>query len=81
MFKCQITGKTSKPYEKVNRIVIETRVKVYDNWDHENEEQWNSHGTETVREINASEEGLRLWEALSPADKALFAHELKGGGR
>lgn len=57
MFKCRITGKTSKRGEKLNRIVVETRPKTYYN----EEGEVIGEGFEIVEEINASEEGLAIW--------------------
>lgn len=58
--------------EKLNRIVVETRAVEYKHWDHENEEHWFSHGTEIVRELNASDEGLRLWDSWTAEQRADF---------
>lgn len=77
MYKCQVTGKLSKEGEKLNKIVIETRQVQYKHWDRENEEEWFSHGTEIVRELNASEEGVARYNALTPEQKVLFAKEIK----
>lgn len=62
--------------EKLNRIVVETREKEYRNWDRENEEEWFSYGTEIVREINASDEGLRIWESWTPEQREAFVKTL-----
>ena len=70
MFVCGITGQQSKPGEKCHRITVETRAKTYKHWDKEAEEEWFSHGTEIVREINASEEGRDKWNALTPEQQA-----------
>lgn len=63
--------------EKLNRIVIETRQVEYKHWDRENEEEWFSYGTEIVREINATEEGLAIWNSLSPEERAEFVKGLE----
>lgn len=88
MFICEITGKysragrpeteTSKAIaaEKLNRIVVATRAVEYKHWDHENEEHWFSHGTEIVREVNATEEGLALWNSWNEEQRAAFVKSL-----
>lgn len=55
--------------EKCHRIVVETRAKSYKHWDRENEEEWFSHGTEIVREVNACEEGKKLWDSWTPEQR------------
>lgn len=70
MFICQVTGKNSKEGEKPNRIVVQTRSKTYKHWDRENEEEWFSHGTEIVKEVNATDEGKAIWEAMTSEQKA-----------
>jgi hypothetical protein len=62
--------------EKLNKIVVETRSVQYKHWDAEAEEEWFSYGTEIVREINASEEGLALWNSWSDEDRKLFVQGL-----
>jgi hypothetical protein len=62
--------------EKLNRIVVETRTVEYKHWDAEAEEQWFSYGTEIVREINASDEGLAIWTALSAEEREEFVKGL-----
>lgn len=75
MFRCAITGKMSRPGEKVNKIITESRNKIYYGW-FRNEETGRfeqhevGHGLEIVAEVNASEEGLRLWtQAQQQVDK------------
>lgn len=77
MFICQVTGKYSLEGEKLNKIVVETRVREYKNYDRENEEEWFSYGTEIVREINASDEGLAEWQRMTPEQQRNFAEALK----
>lgn len=76
MYRCAITGNQSKHGEKLNKLVIETRPKTYKHWDHEAEEEWFSHGTEIVREISVCQEGLDIWNGMSPEQQALFAKSL-----
>jgi hypothetical protein len=76
MYKCQVTGKFSKEGEKLNKVVVATRTVEYKHWDREAEEEWFSHGSEIVKEINASDEGARLWESWTPDQQAAFAKSL-----
>jgi hypothetical protein len=76
MYKCQVTGRLSKEGEKLNKIVVATREVEYKHWDRDAEEEWFSHGTEIVREINASEEGVQVYNALSPEDRAVLVKSL-----
>ncbi len=76
MYKCQVTGKQSKPGEKLNKIVVETRPREYKCWDRENEEEWYSQGTEIVREISASDEGVRIWDELTADEREEFVKGL-----
>lgn len=62
--------------EKLNKIVVETRQVEYKHWDRENEEEWFSYGTEIVREINASDEGLALWNSWTPEEREAFVKGL-----
>lgn len=66
MFRCAITNRMSRPGEKVNKIVVKKREKIYYGWFHNEElDQMErrevSRGWEIVSEVNASDEGLRLW--------------------
>lgn len=77
MFKCQITGNMSKLGEKVNKIVTKTRDKVYTANVFNEELRVNEtievgRGWEIVSEINASEEGLRLWNSWTPGQRAIW---------
>jgi|SRR5579885_748836 len=93
MYKCQITGKFSRqgrldkegnhvPGEKLNKIVIESRERIYTK-KVRNEEtgEWEKveigRGWEIVREINASDEGLALWNSWTEEQRALFVQTLK----
>lgn len=76
MYMCQVTGMFSKPLEKLNKIVIETRNVEYKHWDREAEEEWYSYGTEIVREINASDEGVQVWQNMTPEQQADFVQAL-----
>lgn len=76
MFRCEVTGVQSKEGEKPHRLVVETRPRQYRHWDREAEEEWFSNGSEVVREVIASDEGLRLWNSWSDEDRAAFAKGL-----
>lgn len=76
MFLCQITGRTSKPIEKLTKIPVAFRNVEYRHWDYDSEEEWFTHGTEIVREINASEEGLLIWSNLTPEEREEFVKGL-----
>ncbi len=76
MFKCQVTGRQSMPGDKLNKIVVQTRTREYKHWDRENEEEWFSHGSEIVREINATDEGQRIWNELTAEEREEFVKGL-----
>ena len=67
--------------EKLNKIVVATRPKVYTRW-FKNEEtnQWYeaevARGFETVQELNVSEEGMRIWESWSDSQRDAFLKRL-----
>lgn len=73
----ETSGDDSHAPEKLNRIVVATREKEYKNWDHEAEEEWFSYGTEIVREINASDEGLAIWNKMTDEQREIFVKNLK----
>lgn len=68
MFKCEVTGKMSNPGEKCNKIVTGTREKIYYKTI-KNEEtlQWEEIvqgiGWEIVSSINATDAGVKVWQA------------------
>jgi hypothetical protein len=72
MFRCQITGRLTRPGDKCNKIVVLRRAKSYWKWiknedgDFVNTEI--SRGYETMKEVNASAEGLRLWNQQRKED-------------
>lgn len=76
MYRCAITGKQSEVGDKCNRLVIETRPKTYKHWDREEEKEWFTQGTEIVREVNASAEGLAIWDGMTDEQRALLAKSL-----
>jgi hypothetical protein len=67
--------------EKLNKIVVATRERIYTKRV-KNEEtgKWEDveigRGWEIVREINASEEGLALWNSWSEEERAIFLENL-----
>jgi hypothetical protein len=67
--------------EKLNKIVVATRERVYTRWvkneeTHKYEEVEAGRGWEIVREINASDEGLALWNGWSEEERAVFLKHL-----
>lgn len=80
MFKCEITGRLSKLGEKCNKIVVERRDRVYHKWV-KNEETLRfekvevATGWEIVKELRATEEGLKLWNSFSPEKQAAFLNK------
>lgn len=71
MFKCEVTGKFSQPGDKINRIVVKKRPRVYHemrlNEETERYEQVEvGRGWEIEKEIIATDEGVRVWKALNP---------------
>lgn len=66
MFRCAITKKMSKPGEKANKIVTATRDRIYYGWFRNEETGEVEHleigrGFEIVSEVNATDEGMRVW--------------------
>jgi hypothetical protein len=64
MFKCAITGKTSKAREPMTKVVTATRPKTYLNHKMDPDtlewEEVHSTGYETVSEIPVSAEGMKI---------------------
>jgi hypothetical protein len=79
MYRCQVTGRMSKLGEKLNKIVVATRQVEYKNWDREAEEEWFSYGTEIVREINATDSGVKVWDGLTPEERTAHVERLFAG--
>lgn len=91
MYICQVTGKYSRKgdqtahppvaAEKLNKIVVATRERTYTKWvKNEETNKWEevfvAKGWEIVREINASEEGVKLWESWTPEEREVFLKHL-----
>jgi hypothetical protein len=67
--------------EKLHKIVVATRERIYTRWvkneeTHKYEEVEIGRGWEIVREINASDEGLALWNSWSEEERAIFLQHL-----
>jgi hypothetical protein len=80
MYRCEITGKISKPGQPLNKIVVETRPKNYTRWIKNEdtrlfEEKIVGQGFETVKELCVSLEGEALWNSWSAEERSDF---LKG---
>lgn len=82
-YKCQISGRQSKLGEKLNKIVVETRVKHYTKMVRDEESRipkWTevpcAVGFEIVRELNASASGLEQWESWDVEERAMFLKHL-----
>lgn len=72
MFRCEVTGKLSKPGEKCHKITVEKRQKVYYKWVfNEDRDDWEeveaAKGWEIVHEISATKEGVAKWNELQSA--------------
>jgi hypothetical protein len=82
MFYCQVTGKLSKSGETQNKIVVQTRERVYTR-KFRNEDTGKledvevGRGWEIVREINASEEGVQVWNELTSEEREMFTKSLR----
>lgn len=71
MFYCQVTGKLSKPGEKCHKVVTQKAARVYTKMIRDEETRKMvrveiGRGWEIVKEIDASEEGARLWNEAHP---------------
>jgi hypothetical protein len=81
MFRCQVLNKISKPGEKCNKVVVATREKIYTQkiWEEgELVEIEVGRGWEIVKEINATEEGVKRYQQMVEAGTAAdFLRRLK----
>ena len=82
MFYCQITGRLSKQGEKLNKVVVETRERVYTKRvRNEETREWETieigRGWEIVRELNASDAGVQEWNDMTPEERQSFLSALK----
>lgn len=77
MFQCEVTGRMSDLGAKCNKIVVATRPRIYTKRI-KNEEtlRWEDVqigvGWEIVREINATDMGLRVWESMNEDRRKLL---------
>ena len=77
MFKCAITRRQSRPGDKLHKVVVEKRDKIYTALV-KNEETFQmevvevGRGWEIVREINVSESGLAEWNTWSSEKQRAF---------
>ncbi len=81
MYYCSVTGKLSQPGEKLNKIVVATRPKIYKKWVKDEETlRWQEveagTGYETVKEISATEEGVALYNSWTPEERQMFLKHL-----
>ena len=77
MYRCEITNRLSERGQKLNKLVVKTRERVYTRWvKNEETKQWEevfmSKGWEIVKEINVSQAGLDLWNSWTPEERDLF---------
>lgn len=81
MFICQVTGKVSKSGDKMNRIPVIKRDKVYfKNIKNEDTGKWDEvevgRGWEIVREISATDEGVAKWNSMSESQRTLLLSKI-----
>lgn len=81
MFICQVTGKISKPGEKLNRLPVAKRDKVYfKKIKNEETGKWDDvevgRGWEIVREISVSDEGVTVWNNMSDSQRTSLLSRL-----
>lgn len=73
MFRCEQTGKVTKPGEKMKKIVVETRERVY----HDEDGYEIGRGIEIVREISVSEAAYRAYIQANPDKAPVFRSKKK----
>lgn len=81
MFLCQVTNQVTKPGVKQNKIVTHTRERTYTRKERDMETgKWvdvvEGVGWEIVSEINASDEGVAIWNAMSEDERDEFVSSL-----
>lgn len=81
MYRCQITGRLSERNVPMNKLVVETRDRIYTRFvKNEETRQWEEievgRGWEIVREINVSQAGKDLWDSWNPEERAVFLKTL-----
>jgi len=77
MFICQITGKVSKPGEKLNKVTVQTRDRVYIQRQKDSETgEWVDveigRGWEIVKQIYVSDDGFKIWNSMSDNERSNF---------
>ena len=80
-YRCQITQKVSKPGLPLHKVVVETRPKEYFKFvkDEETDKWVEVHanfGSEIVRELSVSQEGLDMWNSWTPEQRLAFLKAL-----
>lgn len=81
MYKCAITKQFSRAGEKMNKIVVSTRSRVYQQkFRNEDTREWETvdvgYGWEIVKEISASDSGVKIWNSMTPDERNEFAKSL-----
>lgn len=76
-YRCQITNRISREGEPLNKIVVETRKREYVHTDPETDEKWSSFGEEIVREVNATAEGVAIYNSWTDEQRQLFVASLR----
>lgn len=71
MYYCGITGRLSKPGQKCHKVITHIAERTYTRMirneeTHRLERVEIGRGFEIVKEVNASEEGMNLWNAAHP---------------
>lgn len=80
MFKCSITGRSSRPNEKCQKLVVSRRPKSYTKFiQDEDTERWMEvtagNGWEIVKEIDCTQSGMDLWNTWSETERTVFLTE------
>lgn len=81
MFMCQVTGRMSKPGEKLNCITVAKRERTYFRKEkNEDTGRWQEveigHGWEIVRQIVATDEGATKWSSMSEVQRKLHLEKV-----
>jgi hypothetical protein len=81
MYRCQVTGELSKPGDKMCKIVVKTRPRVYtgkvkNEETRQYEEVEVGIGWEIVRELSVSEVGLAEWNSMTEDQRLLLLHTI-----
>ena len=68
MFRCEKSGRVTKPGEKMKKIVVETRERVY----HDEDGMEVGRGREIVKEISVSPAAYTKWLEENPDQRPVF---------